>query len=190
MSRMFRQGTRFRHVAVLLVTGIVGACGTASAAPPPKNLWATVDVCDTIAHPNQMGVIASMPGDGRRRERMFMRFRAQFYDAAKKKWFPLKDQPQPGSTSPPAATTSGWRSAGPASQKTAKLGWYFTVKNQVAGSTSLLRGVVDFQWREKRRTKFGRRTVVLRTLHANTKGQHSTADGDPPGYSSGTCEIT
>ncbi|HEY1594499.1 MAG TPA: hypothetical protein VGF74_03810 [Thermoleophilaceae bacterium] len=172
------------------MTGMVAACSTASAAPPPKNLWATVDVCNTAAHPDQMGVIASMPGDGNKRERMFVRFRAQFYDATKKKWFALKDQPQPGSGLPPVATTSGWRPAGSASQKAAELGWYFTVRNTVAGSSSLLRGVVDFQWREKRRTKTGRRTVVLRTLHANTKGQHSTHDGDPPGYSSGTCEIT
>jgi hypothetical protein len=51
--------------------------------------------------------------------------------------------------------------------------------------------VVDFQWRERRRTKSRHsKFVAVRTLHANTKGQHSTADGDPPGYSSGTCEIS
>src|ERR1700761_2564183 len=100
MRSMFRQGTRFRHVTALLVTGIcaASAIGTASASPPPKDLWATVDICDTVAHPDQMGVIASMPGDGKRRQRMYMRFRAQFYDATKKKWFALKDQPLPGTT--------------------------------------------------------------------------------------------
>lgn len=166
------------------------ACGTASAAPPPKDLWATVDICDTVGHPDQMGVIASMPGDGKRRQRMYMRFRAQFYDATKKKWFALKDQPLPGSGGPAMPTTSGWRPAGAANQKTALLGWTFNVKNGSAGQASLLRGVVDFQWRQRKRTKSGRfKLVVVRTLHANTKGQHSTADGDPPGYSSGTCEI-
>jgi hypothetical protein len=188
---MFRQGTKFRHVAALLVTGVAAACGTASAAPPPKNLWATVDICDTVAHPDQMGVIASMPGDGKRKEKMFIRFRAQFYDAAKKRWFPLKDQPPPGSNGPAVPTTSGWRPAGRANQKTAMLGWTFSVKAGSAGQKAILRGVVDFQWRERRRTKSGRlKFAVVRTQHANTKGQHSTADGDPPGYSSGTCEIS
>ncbi len=59
-----------------------------------------------------------------------------------------------------------------------------------AGAAFVLRGVVDFQWRAKRRTKSGhRKWVVLRTLHANTKGEHPSKVADPPGYTSGTCEI-
>ena len=45
-------------------------------APEP---WATVNRCDTTAHPNQIGIRASMPGLARR-TRMFMRFRVQYQD--------------------------------------------------------------------------------------------------------------
>ena len=60
-------------------------CGTALAAPKSPDLWATVNICDTLRHPDQMGVRASMPGDGTH-ERMFMRFRAQFLNATTHKW--------------------------------------------------------------------------------------------------------
>jgi hypothetical protein len=168
--------------------GIIGAYGAASAAPPPKHLWATVDICDTVAHPDQMGVLASMPGN-HTRQRMYMRFRAQFYDTTKKAWFPVKqkDSSVPGKTVP---ATSGWRSAGRAKRKRAELGWTFSLQPPNAGSAFVLRGVVDFQWRAKRRKKGGhRRWVAVRTLHANTKGEHPSKLADPPRYTSGTCEI-
>jgi hypothetical protein len=184
---MFRPGTTFRRVLALAATGILAACGTASAAPPPKNLWATVDICDTMPHPNQMGVLASMPGNATR-QRMFMRFRAQYYDSTKKAWFPVKQKQVSGA--PPVPATSGWRGAGRATQKRAELGWTFSLQPPNAGAAFVLRGVVDFQWRIKRRTKSGHvETVVVRTLHANTKGEHPSKVADPPGYTSGTCEI-
>jgi hypothetical protein len=175
---MFRQGTRFRHVATLALAGALCACGTASAAPPPKGLWATVNICDSLAHPNQMGVRANMPGN-HTRERMWMRFHAQYYDAKTKRWFNVKGN-----------GVSDWQRAGSARAKQQQAGYTFSFTQPAAGSPFVLRGVVDFQWRERRRTKSGRRrVVVVRTLHANTKGNHPSDGADPPGYSSGTCEI-
>jgi hypothetical protein len=174
---MFRQGTWFRHVVALAVAGAVFACGTAQAAPLPKNLWATVNICDTANYPNQMGVRASMPGNGTR-QKMYMRFHAQFYNPNTKKWFNVK-----------GIAASPWLLAGSARFKTRQAGYNFSFAPQSAPFT--LRGVVDFQWRAKRRTKHGKRKmVVVRTLHANTKGEHPAAGADPPNYSSGTCEIT
>jgi hypothetical protein len=180
MRRMLRQWTSFRRLAALAVAGFAGACGTASAAPPPKHLWATVNICDTVAHPNQMGVRASMPGNPRhKRQRMFMRFHAQSYNATTKKWSDAK-----------GVSVSGWLPVGSARARVRQGGYTFSFMAPNAGSTFVLRGVVDFQWRQKRRTKSGkRRLVVVRTLHANTKGEHPSAGADPPGYSSGTCEI-
>jgi hypothetical protein len=184
---MFRPGTTLRPVLALAAAGIVAGGGTASAAPAPKGLWATVDICNSIAHPNQMGVLASMPGNGTR-QRMFMRFRAQFYDSSRKVWLPVKQKQVVGQ--PPVPASSGWRPAGRATQKRAELGWTFSLQPPAAGSAFVLRGVVDFQWRVTRRTKSGHRlTVVVRTLHANTKGEHPSKVADPPGYTSGTCEI-
>jgi hypothetical protein len=180
MRWMLRQWTSFRRLAALAVAGFAGACGTASAAPPPKHLWATVNICDTVAHPNQMGVRASMPGNPRhKRQRMFMRFHAQSYNATTKKWSDAK-----------GVSVSGWLPVGSARARVRQGGYTFSFMAPNAGSTFVLRGVVDFQWRQKRRTKSGkRRLVVVRTLHANTKGDHPSAGADPPGYSSGTCEI-
>jgi len=176
---MFRQGTRFRHVFALAAAAVVVGCSSASAAAPPKHLWATVNICDTAAHPNEMGVRASMPGN-HTRQRMFMRFHAQFYNPSNKKWFNVKGN-----------GVSPWQPVGSARAKVRQAGYTFSFTQPPSGSPFVLRGVVDFQWREKRRTRSGkRRMVVVRTLHANTKGEHPAAGADPPRYSSGTCEIT
>ena len=178
LTMMLRQGTVFRHAALIALIGAFAACSEAGAAPPPKDLWATVNICDTVAHPNQMGIRASMPGDGTR-ERMWMRFHAQFYNPKTKKWFDVKGN-----------GVSGWQLAGSARQKVQQAGYTFSFAQPSAGMAFVLRGVVDFQWRIKRRTKTGhRRTVIVRTLHANTKGEHPSDGADPQGYSSGTCEI-
>jgi hypothetical protein len=125
-----------------------------------------------------MGVRASMPGDGTR-EQMFMRFRAQFYDATKKKWFPVMGNGK-----------SGWISVGSARFKTRQTGWTFMFKAPAPGSTFTLRGVVDFQWRTKHRSDGRLHTVIVRRAHANTKGGFkSTLGADPPGYSNGICQI-
>jgi hypothetical protein len=153
-------------VAVFVVTG------SAQAAPP--KLWATVNICDTLRHPDQMGVRASMPGNGTR-ERMWMRFHAQFFDSTKNAWSDVKS----GGVSP-------WILGGSALFMTRQAGYTFVFKAPPAGSTFTLRGRVDFQWRAKRH----RRTVVVRRAHANTKGGIKSTDGaDPPGYSSGLCTI-
>lgn len=176
---MFRQGTAFRYLTALSIAGILACCSAAGAAPPPKNLWATVNICNTVDHPYQMGVRASMPGNGRR-QRMYMRFHAQVYKPATKTWKNVR-----------GIGVSGWQALGSARRgKPVQAGYTFTFEPPKIGTSFVLRGVVDFQWREKRRTKSGvRRTVVVRTLHANTKGEHPAEGADPTGYSSGTCEI-
>ena len=42
-------------------------------------LWATVNVCDTEANPDTIGIRASIPGSGVRGERMFLRFQVQYF---------------------------------------------------------------------------------------------------------------
>jgi hypothetical protein len=170
-----RQGAA---VVPLVTVALLASSGTALAAPKSPNLWATVNICDTLRHPDQMGVRASMPGDGTR-ERMFMRFRAQFFDATKSRWHNVT-----------ANGNSGWISAGSALFKTRELGWTFAFVAPTPGSTYTLRGVVDFQWRAKRHRGKRVHTVVVRKVSLNTKGGFkSTVGADPPGYSNGLCEI-
>ena len=174
---MLRQGKVFRHVAAAAAIAAAATVSTAAAAPAPKKLWATVNICDTATHPNEMGVRASMSGN-HTRERMWMRFHAQFYKPKTRQWFDVK-----------GIGVSPWQYVGRA-RKTQQAGYTFSFAPPAAGNAFVLRGVVDFQWRKKKRTRRGKlRTVVVRTLHANTKGEHPSDGADPPGYSSGTCEI-
>ena len=135
-----------------------------------RHLWATVNICDTKAHPDTIGVRASMPGSGRRRERMFMRFRAQYFSVRDGVWkeFTAKD------------TDSGWVEVGSARFKARQSGWTF--KFRLAGGQRYeLRGKVRFEWRRGGR-------VVRRAVKRTTAG-HGTAVADPKGYSRATCRI-
>src|SRR5689334_5834249 len=42
-------------------------------------LWATINICDTAKHPDTIGIRASMPGSGKAKERMYMRFQVQYW---------------------------------------------------------------------------------------------------------------
>lgn len=134
-----------------------------------RHLWATVNICDTEKSPNTVGLRASMPGSGRRRERMFMRFRVQYLGA---------DGLWKDFTS--ASTTSRWRDVGSARYKARQSGFSFPFEPD-AGQRFELRGVVNFQWRRGAK-------VVRRATKATTTG-HNVTFADPEGYSAATCEI-
>lgn len=166
-------------LSALLLLSVPGPAGS---APRPRDLWATVNVCDTAAQPDAMGVRARMPGDARRRRaQMYMRFRAQFFSEAEGIWHNVGGEGR-----------SPWIRLGSARVRHRETGYTFRFEAPAAGERFVLRGVVDYQWRERRRV--GRRkklrTVVVRRARAHTKaGFESTANADPPGYSSGLCEI-
>ena len=134
-----------------------------------RHLWSTVNICDTEKSPNTVGVRASMPGSGRRRERMFMRFRVQ-YKAPDGVW---KDFTSEG-------TDSGFQPVGSARYKARQSGWKFPFEPD-PGQRFELRGVVNYQWRRGAK-------VVRRATKATTPG-HNVSIADPEGYSAATCEI-
>jgi hypothetical protein len=161
-----------------VAAAVLASSGSALAATNSANLWATVNICDTLRYPNQMGVRASMPGDGSRK-RMYMRFHAQFLNTTTNKWVNVK-----------GSADSGWVLAGSARYVSREAGWTFSFTPPAAGSTYALRGVVNFQWRLRKRVRGKLRTVVVRRSQEITQGgKKSTVGADPPGYSSGTCEI-
>jgi hypothetical protein len=141
----------------------------AAQAKPPKDLWATVNVCDTAKSPDQMGVRARMPGDGTRR-RMFMRFSAQYRSG--KKWKPVSGRGR-----------SHWLLAGSALFRNQELGYTFSFDAPKAGTSYLMRGLVQFEWRAPKSP-----TVVRRT-HRYTENGHPTKPAEPKGYSRATCKI-
>jgi hypothetical protein len=160
-----------------LVTAICVACclfaalPAGAAAPRPKDLWATVNLCDTTTHPDMMGVRASMPGDAQR-TKMYMRFVAQYYDRSKQIWSDVK-----------GSGISKWIYVGSGRRARWETGYTFAFDAPAGGKAFTLRGAVDFKW-----TKSAR---IVRSAHLNTKGGHAGTDGaDPKGYSAGLCEIT
>jgi hypothetical protein len=184
--------------------------GIAAASNTPE-LWATVNICDTADAPDAMGVRASMPGNGTR-QRMYMRFRAEYWSRARQDWAPVA-----------GTGVSPWVFAGSAEYARRQAGWTFEFAAPPAGVTFTMRAIVEFEWRRPddqvarrghrralRRRGFRRhhrrlvrryrhfdlrgsqaspaKTVrsVTRTTETGIKGVHG---GDPAGTSKAMCLI-
>jgi hypothetical protein len=132
-------------------------------------------VCNTPNSPDKMGVRARMPGDGTR-ERMYMRFTAQFRSGTT--WKAVTGR-----------GASRWLYAGSALFKEEELGYTFSFDAPKPGTGFLLRGLVQFQWRARQHVNGGIRWVVVRRTHVATTAGHPSREADPPGYSAATCQI-
>jgi hypothetical protein len=162
--------------------------GIARASSTPK-LWATVNICDTQAAPNSMGVRAGMPGNASR-ERTFMRFRAEYWNPSIQSWAPVADR-----------GVSGWLYAGPARYERRQAGWTFEFAAPPAGETFTVRGVVEFQWRKRlgprpskrvgsqSRGKGSQSRVVRSVTRVTETGISGVHGGDPAGTSKAMCLI-
>jgi hypothetical protein len=143
-----------------------------------ESLWATVNICDTAGSPDSLGVRASMPGNGRR-QRMYMRFRAMYYSGSAQAWLAV-----------PGAGVSSWVYAGSARQAQRQAGWTFTFSPPPAGATFTMRGIVDYEWRARRRGGGGPTwTAVKRRSRITKTGVEGVDGGDPPGTSKALCLI-
>ena len=166
---MTRVGTALAALACLLAPS--AALARPQGTPTPKDLWATVNVCDTPNHPDMMGVRASMPGDADH-TKMYMRFVAQYFDRTKQLWF---DVPKFG--------VSQWIFVGSGLYARRQGGYTFGFDAPAAGSTYQLRGGVDFKW--------VKRGHIVRTAHLITKAGHPRTTGaDPKTFSAPLCEIS
>jgi hypothetical protein len=149
-----------------LIFALVFAAFAAPASADDVDLWATVNVCDTEAHPDEIGIRASMPG-GKPRGRLLMRFRVQYRDLADGRWKAVTD------------ADSGWRRIGKG-RKAQESGWSFEIAGE---GQRILRGVVSYRWKRPGR--------VTRRARRVTEGGHvSTVGADPEDFSAATCRIT
>ena len=154
---------------LLLACVLLVLLPAAAAAQGSHDLWATVNVCDTAAKPNTLGVRGSMPGL-RRNATLRMRFRVQ-YLAPDGRWLIVRRN-----------ADSRWQKVGTRRRGRVESGWSFTFAPPKAGDV-VLRGVVYFQWR--------RSGKVVRRAREITEGGHvSTVGADPSGFSAGTCRIS
>ncbi|HEV2875211.1 MAG TPA: hypothetical protein VGW14_08685 [Thermoleophilaceae bacterium] len=155
--------------------------GIATASGAPR-LWATVNICDTAAAPDSMGVRAAMPGNTSR-QRMFMRFRAEYWSRSLQDW-----------ASVAGSGISPWVYAGPARYERRQAGWTFEFAAPPAGVTFTMRALVEFEWRRPKPThdagRKGRHSRVVRTVSRATEtGIRGVDGGDPAGTSKAMCLI-
>jgi hypothetical protein len=166
--------------SLLALAVLAVLCAPAQALAKKKanpQLWATVNACDTVIHPNAIGVRARMPGNGTH-QRMRLRFTAQFKEG--KKWKPV-----------PGHGRSRWLSAGSANRRSRQAGWTFTIGQPPAGTSFKLRGKVEFQWRAHRTVHGKRRWVVVkRKVRITRGGLEHVVGGDPAGRSTAFCTIS
>ena len=147
---------------------------SALAAPPRPNtasplLWATIDVCNSGAHPDTLGIRGSMPGTADAHELMYMSFRVE-YRSSPGHWRSL------GGAGQPAVVAVGNGSA-----LARQAGQDFEFMPRATGS-HVLRGVAVFEWRLHGRT-------IASAVRVKRAGHVAAAGADPPGFSATTCRI-
>ena len=152
--------------------------------------WATVNVCDTKASPNALGVRTSVPGAGYPR-RIYARFTAQWWSGARQEWRSVR-----------GAGTSDWVYVGSSRFKDQQGGWTFRFSQPPTGTTFVMRGIVELSWRAHRKVRTGRHgrqahqsrrvarwSVVKRRTLLTATGMPYVEGGDPAGTSKALCLI-
>jgi hypothetical protein len=97
------------------------------------DLWATINVCDTEAHPNTIGIRGSMPGLGRRSATLWIRIHVQYLARADGRWHDLDQN-----------ADSSWKRLGVTRNRVFESGQNFVFLPPPGGGTHTLRGVVRF----------------------------------------------
>ena len=162
------------RIALATLSFLLLVAAPAAARPPlerSSDLWATVNVCDTEAHPNEIGIRASMPGLGRRAQ-LYMRFQVHYFAKADGKWHNIE-----------ANADSGFRKIGIAKHRVIEYGWTFKFAPPVDGGAHMMRGAVTFVWRRNGR-------LVKKVREVTEAGHRSTHGADPPGFSAAVCQIS
>jgi hypothetical protein len=165
------------RLVVFLLLSLVGVFALAPLAHGrERDLWATINVCDTALNPDAVGIRASMPGGSG--DRMYMRFGLEFFEEPWGPWVRVSGE-----------SATRWILAGSARLENRRGGFTFRLRPPPPGSRFLVRGRVDYQWRDRRRTRRGTRTVVVRRETRRTRQGHGTSVGDPPYFSDRVCVV-
>jgi hypothetical protein len=156
-------------LAAALLAGFPATVQSSGRSAPEEEPWATVNVCDTQAAPNRIGIRGGMPGRPRK-TRMYMRFRVQ-YETLDGAWRTVA-----------SGADSRWRKIAYGRRGEHDAGWTFEFKPPASGGAHVLRGVVYFQWRRDGH-------VLERDRRFTEEGHPGTAGADPPDFSAATCAI-
>jgi hypothetical protein len=184
----------------LMVAAARSKSERSDAEEKTRPFWATVNICDTPKAPNALGVRTSVPGNGSN-ERIYARYTAQWWSGAQQKWLTVA-----------GSGVTDWVLLGSADMSSRQAGWTFRFVQPPAGTTYVMRGVVELQWRDRvpagRKARRGKRlrrahrsaarrrqaprsrvaVVRKRTLLTET-GVKGAQGGDPLGLSKAMCLI-
>jgi hypothetical protein len=183
---------------------VASAHSNRSDAGDERPYWATVNICDTKDSPNALGIRTSVPGNGTR-QRIFARYTAQWWSEADQQWLTVA-----------GSGVTPWTLIGSADVVSRQAGWTFTFVQPPEGTTYVMRGAVELEWRDSaaaakriRRNKLARKghrrarraahrrharrsqgiaVVQRRTLLTKT-GMKGVQGGDPAGLSKAMCLI-
>jgi hypothetical protein len=168
--------------------------GGAEEKADDRPFWATVNICDTEKSPNALGVRTSVPGNGSD-ERIWARYTAQWWSAADQEWKTVG-----------GSGITDWVVLGDADMTARQAGWTFRFVQPPAGTTYVMRGIVELEWRDQlqaarksrkargnrrlRRVRRAQRVAVVRqrTLLTET-GVKGVQGGEPAGLSKAMCLI-
>jgi hypothetical protein len=128
-----------------------------------KQLWSTVNVCNTKHHPNTIGIRGQMPSLSFPSS-LYMQVQVTYRNYAAKKF-----EPDPG--------VDQLVALGDPANELVQGGALFKFK-----PPAVLAGTITFEW--KRHGK-----VIGSTRRATGGGHKNAKYGDPPGYSSSDCSI-
>jgi hypothetical protein len=132
-------------------------------AESSKQLWATVNVCNTKHHPGTIGIRGQMPSLGFPAS-LSMKVQVDYWNYAAKKF-----EPDPG--------VNQLVALGDPTNELVQGGSTFKFK-----SRALLSGTIRFQWKLHGK--------LIGSKRRATAGGHKNAKyGDPPGYSATSCNI-
>lgn len=153
-----------------------------------RPFWATVNICDTSNSPNALGIRTSVPGNGSN-ERIWARYTAQWWSAAAHEWKTVG-----------GSGITDWNYVGTADMSARQSGWTFRFVQPPAGTTYVMRGVVQLEWRDdvqaarrasrSRKARQAQRVAVVRERTILTEtGMQGVQGGDPAGTSKAMCLI-
>jgi hypothetical protein len=128
-----------------------------------REVWATVNICNTRRYPHTIGIRGQLPALGFP-ARLYMSIQVDYWVKAKRRFVPDSNAKQ--------SLSLGRQSSG---RHQAGFTWRFA-------PPAFLSGTVTFEW------KLGRK-VIGRTTRRTVHGIKNVDDSDPKGYSTATCRI-
>lgn len=132
-----------------------------------RQLWTTVNVCNTSANPDRIGIRGQMPALGFS-ARLSMTIQVDYWDAAAKAFRPV-----------PGPTGHAKVNLGTVLDGLEQGGHTF----QFPAGTGLLSGTITFQWRRGGK-------VIGHATKLAIGGHRGVGGGDPPHHSGATCTIS